>query len=81
MLSGRVELLLCGHTHGGHVALPGYRPIIVPGPVGKVHPHGVHERDGTVLFVSRGVGGIEVPVRTWAPPDVVVVTLRSAYAQ
>ena len=33
-----VHLLLCGHTHGGHVALPGYRPIWIPSPVGKRYP-------------------------------------------
>jgi predicted MPP superfamily phosphohydrolase len=63
-----VHLLLCGHTHGGHVALPGYRPIWVPSPVGKRYPWGRHEVDGTTLFVSRGVGGSLVPFRTLGAP-------------
>jgi predicted MPP superfamily phosphohydrolase len=71
-----VHLLLCGHTHGGHVALPGYRPLWVPSPVGKIYPYGRHEVDGTTLFVSRGVGGSLVPFRTWAPPDVAAFTVR-----
>jgi predicted MPP superfamily phosphohydrolase len=29
-----VHLLLCGHTHGGHIALPGYRPHLGPEPGG-----------------------------------------------
>jgi hypothetical protein len=70
-----VHLLLCGHTHGGHLALPGYRPVFVPSPMGKIYPWGRHEVDGTTLFVSRGVGGSIVPVRTWAPPDVAVFTV------
>jgi uncharacterized protein len=69
---GRVHLLLAGHTHGGHLALPGYRPVWVPSPLGKIYPYGRHEVDGTTLFVSRGIGGSLVPVRTWAPPDVAV---------
>ena len=73
---GRVQLLLCGHTHGGHVALPGYRPVWIPSPVGKQYPYGFHQVDGTALFVSRGVGGSLVPVRTYAPPDVAVFTIR-----
>lgn len=71
-----VQLLMCGHTHGGHVALPGYRPIWIPSPLGKIYPYGLHQVDGTALFVSRGVGGSLVPFRTYAPPDVAVFTIR-----
>jgi uncharacterized protein len=71
-----VHLLLAGHTHGGHMALPGYRPVWVPSPMGRVYPYGRHEVGGTTLFVSRGVGGSLVPMRTWAPPDVAVFTIR-----
>jgi len=80
MLAGdrRVVLLLCGHTHGGHIALPGERPVVVPGPVGQKYPWGRHEIAGVATFVSRGVGGIELPMRTFAPPDVVIVTLCSS---
>jgi uncharacterized protein len=71
-----VQLLLCGHTHGGHLALPGYRPIWVPSPTGRIYPWGRHQVDGLTLFVSRGVGGSLVPMRTYAPPDVAVFTIR-----
>lgn len=69
-LAGEVALLLCGHTHGGHVALPGGRPLIVPGPLGRRYSSGVFEVRGTTLIVSRGLGGIELPLRSFAPPDV-----------
>jgi hypothetical protein len=76
-MAGRgAALVLCGHTHGGHVALPGGVPILIPG--GKwAHrfPHGLHAWEGATVFVSRGVGGVEVPVRTFAPPDVGVFDL------
>ena len=75
-----LRLMLCGHTHGGQVARPGYRPFWVLGRCGRKWPHGLHEVDGLHLFVSRGVGGIEVPVRFYAPPDVAVFTLRAASA-
>jgi hypothetical protein len=72
-----VSLLLAGHTHGGQIALPGPRPLVVPGPLGKRWPFGLHRLDDELtLFVSRGVGTTEVPVRTFAPPDVAVLTLR-----
>lgn len=75
-LAGRVDALLCGHTHGGQIALPGGRPVVVPGRVGRRFPHGTHVVDGTTLIVSRGVGAVELPMRTFAPADVVLLTVR-----
>jgi predicted MPP superfamily phosphohydrolase len=75
----RFDLALCGHTHGGHVALPGGVPIVVPGPLGRVHPHGRFAVQGGTLVVSRGVGAAEVPFRLFAPPDVVVCDLHGEH--
>ncbi|GDX78588.1 hypothetical protein LBMAG42_03990 [Deltaproteobacteria bacterium] len=75
LLQGKVDVYLCGHTHGGQLALPGGRPIVVPGPGGRKWPHGRFEVQGTTVLVSRGLGGVEVPVRTFAPPDVMIVDL------
>jgi uncharacterized protein len=72
-----VHFLMCGHTHGGHLALPGGRPIVMTSPMGRRYPWGFHDVDGLQLFVSRGVGGSLVPMRTWAPPDVAVLTFAS----
>lgn len=75
-LAGRVDVFLCGHTHGGHVALPGGIPVIAPGPQSRRFAHGLYRLGPrTHAVVSRGVGGIEVPFRTWARPDVVVLDL------
>ena len=75
-LRGRgVSLLLTGHTHGGQIALPGPRPIIVPGPLGKRWPFGLHRDGDLTLFVSRGVGTTELPIRTFATPDIAVFTV------
>jgi hypothetical protein len=82
LLEGRdVAMLLCGHTHGGQVALPGPRPIVVPGHAGKRWPFGRHEVCDLSLFVSRGVGGIEIPIRWNAPPDVLVIDVEEIRAE
>jgi predicted MPP superfamily phosphohydrolase len=71
-MQGRgAALVMCGHTHGGHIALPGGVPLVLPGGRwARRFPHGVHTWEGATLFVSRGVGGVEVPMRAFAPPDV-----------
>ncbi|HRI68763.1 MAG TPA: metallophosphoesterase [Polyangium sp.] len=66
------SLYLCGHTHGGHVSTP-LGPPVIPGRIGRTLVAGEHHTKWGRVIVSRGVGGIEVPFRTWAPPDVVVV--------
>ena len=67
-------LMLCGHTHGGQIATP-RGPIVVPGPLGPRWPAGLYEVDGMALYVSRGVGVVDLPVRLFAPPDVASFTI------
>ncbi len=73
----RWDLALCGHTHGGHVSLPGGRPILMTSKVSKRYHSGPFRLEGGELLVSRGIGNPEVPFRAFAPPDVQLVTLRA----
>ncbi|MBP1634399.1 MAG: putative metallophosphoesterase [Acidobacteria bacterium] len=70
-----VPLVLSGHTHGGQVVVPG-----LGAPAAARYPvvHGLGRRGGTALFVSRGIGTVVVPVRFNCPPEVVILTLRTA---
>ncbi len=75
---GGVPLMLCGHTHGGQIALPGGRPIVLPpGPHSRQMPCGRYEVDGVTVIVSKGVGTTELPIRTFAAPEVVCVDVRT----
>ena len=71
-------LALCGHTHGGQIALPGGRPILLPpGPLSRRYPAGRYQPGpGRTLIVSRGVGYSTVPVRAFSPSEVVLCHLR-----
>ena len=70
-----VQLVLSGHTHGGQVIVPTVGAI-----AGRKFPvlSGYATRDNTSIFVSRGVGTVYVPIRINCPPDVAVLTLRTA---
>jgi uncharacterized protein len=70
----RFDLALCGHTHGGQLALPGGTPITVaPGPHSRAYSRGRFglERGGTLL-VSVGLGCSTVPFRLNSPPEVLL---------
>lgn len=70
----KVPLVLSGHTHGGQVVLPGIGALAA-----RKFPvvAGVARREGTTIFVSRGIGTVYVPVRVNCPPEVVLLTLQS----
>ena len=67
-----IPLILSGHTHGGQIVLPGL------GAWNRGFPtmQGTLERDNSVLFVSRGIGMVYVPVRLNCPPEVAMLTLE-----
>jgi predicted MPP superfamily phosphohydrolase len=76
----RFDLMFSGHTHGGQIALPGGRALYVPrGPYNRAYASGrfaVGADGHGTLLVSRGVGCSTVPLRLFAPPDIMVCDVR-----
>lgn len=70
-----IDLLLCGHVHGGQIRLPLIGPIFVPSRYGRRFDSGVFQRGGTVMTVCRGLSGRE-PLRFRCPPQLLHITLR-----
>jgi predicted MPP superfamily phosphohydrolase len=68
-------LQLSGHTHAGHIALPGLGPLFLPRH-GFRYFQGLQRIGRMWLYVSRGLGG--APVRLGCPPEATVLTLRAA---
>ena len=74
------HLFLAGHTHGGQIALPNGRPIILPRGSGNpryAKGHHVHEASGASILVSNGLGMCDLPVRLAAPSQVHLLTLTT----
>ncbi len=71
----QVDLILSGHTHGGQVLLPFLPPLFLPD-MGIKYVHGLFKlRDGTQLYVNRGIGAVNLPFRFRCPPEITVITL------
>ncbi len=68
-----VQLQLSGHTHGGHMRLPGLGSFCLPR-YGWRYPVGHAYVGATQLYVSRGIGGL--PLRLGCPPEATLLTLR-----
>lgn len=69
-----VDLLLSGHTHGGQVRFPFIPPLVLP-PLGKRYVEGLFRVGPTQLYVNRGIGTVEMPVRFNCPPEITEITL------
>jgi predicted MPP superfamily phosphohydrolase len=75
------DVAVCGHTHGGHIALPGGIPIVVAGPLSRRYSDGAYDVGGRPLIVSRGIGATESALRLFADPDIRVVNLGPDHAR
>jgi len=70
-----VDMYLCGHTHGGQVALPWYGALITFSKLGKKYESGLYRVGETTLYVNRGLGLEPRPgpqVRFLARPEIAV---------
>jgi predicted MPP superfamily phosphohydrolase len=72
----RVDLFLCGHTHGGQVCLPLWGPVFTNSKYHKRFERGLYQVDGVPMYVNRGIGVSKpLPIRFLARPEVAVIDL------
>ena len=71
----RVDLLLCGHTHGGQIRFPFFGSVVVPSKHEARYAAGFHRSGSVLMYVSRGIGAIP-PLRILCKPEVATFTLR-----
>ncbi len=76
LLGGRrVDLLLCGHTHGGQIRFPFFGAVVVPSHHEAEYAAGFHRVGNVLMYVSRGIGAIP-PLRILCRPEVATFVLR-----
>jgi uncharacterized protein len=69
------QLLLSGHTHNGQVTFFGYPLRTVH--QGRLYTYGHYFLSGgRQLIVSRGLGTVGYEARFFAPPEIMLITLR-----
>jgi predicted MPP superfamily phosphohydrolase len=72
-LAAGARLTLSGHTHGGQVnPIPGFNSARMLGP----HTNGLYREGADLLYVSRGLGVVGLPIRIGAPPELAILTLK-----
>jgi hypothetical protein len=72
------DLVLGGHTHGGQVTVEIVEQWANPGRFFTPYVVGEYHIDNSALYVSRGIGTVNLPMRIGALPEVTLVRLKRA---
>jgi predicted MPP superfamily phosphohydrolase len=67
--------IFAGHTHGGQIRLPFWTPYTPTGSGRFVA--GWYRDTFAPLYVSRGIGTIQIPARLFCPPELPIFTLTT----
>jgi len=70
-------LMLCGHTHGGQICLPGGVPILTDSDAPRAYARGPWRYDSMVGYTSVGCGASIVDIRLNCLPEVTLHRLRA----
>jgi predicted MPP superfamily phosphohydrolase len=74
--TGKFDLQVSGHTHGGQIVLPFYGPPILP-LSGRKYPSGLYRVGDMFQYTNRGVGVDRMPIRWNCPAEITLFTLES----
>ncbi len=77
LLRSDTDLALAGHTHGGQINIPFIGRRITSTIAGRKYAYGRIDLGGIQAFVTAGIGTSILPARFRAPPEIVLITLRS----
>jgi predicted MPP superfamily phosphohydrolase len=72
----KFDMLLCGHTHGGQVRIPGIGALVTSTHLWKRFEAGLYQvGEERCVYVSRGLSGA-IKLRIFCPPELVLVSLH-----
>jgi predicted MPP superfamily phosphohydrolase len=72
----KIDLTLCGHTHGGQVAIPFISHHFIPIKDPVRYQAGLIKEPYGYTYVNRGIGTLVFPFRVAAPPEITYFTLQ-----
>jgi uncharacterized protein len=74
--TGRFDLQLSSHSHGGQIGVPLLRRLVLP-PFSQRYTRGLYEVRGMLQYTNRGIGFVHLRARFLCRPEITVFTLRS----
>lgn len=75
--TGRFDLQISGHSHGGQIVIPLIGPPLLP-ELGRKYPSGLYKVNTMRLYTNRGIGVTTINARFNCRPEITVFTLEAA---
>src|SRR5271157_6022401 len=75
--TGRFDLQISGHSHGGQVIAPFYGPIYIPEGARK-YAIGLYRVGSMLHYTNRGLGMVGIEVRINCRPEITIFHLQSS---
>jgi uncharacterized protein len=75
----KVDLTLCGHTHGGQVMIPFLSHHFIPIDNPSKYSAGLVKENYGYTYVNRGIGTLVFPFRIGAAPEITCLTLKKSF--
>ncbi len=75
------DVILCGHTHGGQICLPGGVAFTLDSALPRRMGSGAWRYHGMQGYTSTGAGCSVIPVRFNCPPEITLHTLKAGDPQ
>src|SRR6185436_8482066 len=72
------DLVVSGHTHGGQITVEILEPTLNVSRFFTPFVAGLYRRGRAAIYVSRGIGTINLPLRLGARPEVTLLRLQRA---
>jgi len=74
--TGKFDLQVSGHTHGGQIVIPFYGPPKLPY-LGRKYPNGLYKVGNMFQYTNRGVGINRLALRFNCPAEITLFELES----
>lgn len=70
------DAMMSGHSLGGQIQLP-FLGSLIHQEGAQQYYHGTHKINDSTLYICNGLGTINIDMRLFAPPEIIVLKLKS----
>lgn len=75
--TGKIDLEISGHSHGGQFVIPKLETTPFRGPNSTKYPVGHYKIDGMHQYTSKGLGTNSFRIRINCKPEITIITLKN----
>ena len=75
--TGKIDLQISGHSHGGQFIIPKFETTPFRGPNSTKYPVGLYKVGSMIQYTSKGLGTNSFRIRINCKPEISIITLKS----